>query len=56
MHWSFEDPAAFIGTDAQQLAKFREVRNLIENKIRGWVARRTFLDPDLVFVMRREYS
>jgi len=31
MHWSFEDPA-----------KFREVRNLIENKIKGWMARKTW--------------
>src|SRR5262245_23925014 len=44
MHWSFEDPAKFVGTEGQRLAKFREVRNLIENKIRGWVARKTFMD------------
>ena len=38
MHWSFEDPARFEGTEEQKLAKFREVRDLIENKIREWVA------------------
>ena len=53
MHWSFEDPAKFEGTDVERLAKFREVRNLIENKIRGWVARKTFLDPDLL--VRKEF-
>src|SRR5215510_6934370 len=38
IHWSFEDPAKLVGTEPERLAKFREVRNLIENKIRGWVA------------------
>ncbi len=27
LHWPFEDPAAFEGDKAAQLAKFREVRN-----------------------------
>ena len=38
MHWSFEDPARFEGTEEQRLAKFREVRDLIEQKIQAWVA------------------
>jgi arsenate reductase len=46
MHWSFEDPAKFVGTEGQRLAKFREIRNLIDNKIRGWLARNTFLHSD----------
>lgn len=37
MHWSFEDPARFEGTDEQKLAKFREVRDLMEKKIKEWV-------------------
>ncbi|MCB9134102.1 MAG: metalloregulator ArsR/SmtB family transcription factor [Anaerolineales bacterium] len=37
-HWGFEDPAAFSGTEEETLAKFREVRDLIEGKIRAWVA------------------
>ena len=37
MHWSFEDPAKFEGTEEEKLAKFREVRDLIEKKIREWV-------------------
>ena len=48
IHWSFDDPARFEGTEYEKLAKFREVRNLIENKIRGWVAKQTFIDPDLI--------
>jgi arsenate reductase len=38
MHWSFEDPAKFEGTQEQKLAKFREVRDLMEKKIKEWVA------------------
>ena len=38
MHWSFQDPAVVEGTDEEKLAKFREVRDLIENKIKNWLA------------------
>lgn len=38
MHWSFEDPATFQGTDGEKLAKFRQVRDLIEEKIKNWLA------------------
>jgi arsenate reductase len=37
-HWSFEDPAAFEGTAEEKLAKFREIRDQIEQKIRAWLA------------------
>jgi arsenate reductase (thioredoxin) len=38
MHWSFEDPARFEGSEEEKLAKFREVRDLIEKKVQEWVA------------------
>lgn len=38
LHWSFEDPARFEGTEEEKLAKFREVRDLIEKRIKEWVA------------------
>jgi len=38
LHWSFDDPAAFQGTQAGKLAKFRQVRDQIEQKIKAWVA------------------
>ncbi len=41
MHWSFEDPARFGGSEEQKLAKFREVRDLIEKRIKEWVAEQT---------------
>jgi arsenate reductase len=37
-HWSFEDPAKFEGTPEEKLAKFREIRDQIEQKIRVWLA------------------
>ena len=38
MHWSFQDPAAVEGSDEEKMAKFREVRGLIEAKIKSWLA------------------
>jgi len=38
LHWAFEDPAAFEGSDAQKLAKFRQIRDQIEQKVKDWVA------------------
>jgi len=38
MHWSFQDPAAVESSDEEKLAKFREVRDLIEVKIKSWLA------------------
>lgn len=37
LHWDFEDPAAVSGHDAAKLAKFREIRDLIDGQIRRWV-------------------
>jgi len=38
LHWSFEDPARFEGADEDKLAKFREVRDQIDERIRSWLA------------------
>jgi arsenate reductase len=38
LHWSFEYPAAYQGTDEEKLEKFRQIRDLIENKIKDWIA------------------
>jgi arsenate reductase len=39
IHWSFPDPAAAQGSEAERLAAFREVRDAIEGRLREWVAR-----------------
>ena len=36
-HWGLEDPAAFVGSDAEKLAKFVEIRNEIDRRIRVWL-------------------
>lgn len=36
LHWSFEDPAKFQGNEEEKLAKFREVRDLIEHRVKAW--------------------
>jgi arsenate reductase len=38
LHWSFEDPSAFTGSEDEKLAKFREVRNQMEQHIKTWLA------------------
>jgi arsenate reductase len=35
--WPFEDPVAFSGSEEERLAKFREVRDAIEARVRRWV-------------------
>ncbi len=38
LHWSFEDPSTSVGSDDERLAKFREVRNQIERRVKTWLA------------------
>jgi arsenate reductase (thioredoxin) len=38
LDWPFEDPVAFKGPAEERLAKFREVRDAIEKRIREWLA------------------
>jgi len=40
LHWSFEDPASAEGSEAEQLAKFCEVRDLIQKRIHEWLVER----------------
>ncbi len=37
MHWSFEDPARFEGSEEERLAKFRQIRDAIEHKVKSWL-------------------
>ena len=43
LHWSFEDPAAATGTDAERLAVFRRVRDEIRERVEEFAAREGFL-------------
>jgi arsenate reductase len=37
LHWDLEDPAAFAGTNDEIVAKFREVRDQIDAKVKAWM-------------------
>jgi arsenate reductase len=37
LHWPLEDPATAKGTDTEILAKFREIRDQIETRVRDLV-------------------
>ncbi len=37
MHWPFDDPAAFNGSDEERIAKFREIRDQIQVRIIDWL-------------------
>ena len=39
LHWSFDDPSAARGTEAERLAVFRRVRDQIKATIESWLAR-----------------
>lgn len=38
LSWPFDDPAAFSGTEAEQLQEFRRVRDEIDNTAQAWIA------------------
>lgn len=37
-HWDFDDPAAFQGPQEETITRFRQVRNQIDQRIKGWLA------------------
>lgn len=37
MHWDFQDPAAFDGSEEEKTEKFREVRDKIRQRIALWL-------------------
>ena len=37
LHWGFDDPSGFQGTQEDKLRQTREVRNQIEAKIKDWL-------------------
>ncbi len=38
LHWGFDDPARATGTEDEIMAKFREVRDDIRDKLTSWLA------------------
>lgn len=37
LHWAFEDPAKFEGTEEETLAKFRQVRDALSARVNDWL-------------------
>jgi arsenate reductase (thioredoxin) len=37
LHWPFDDPAAFEGSEEQKLDEFRRVRDQIQARIQAWI-------------------
>lgn len=37
LHWPFEDPAAFEGSEEETLDFFRKIRDQIEEKVKSWL-------------------
>jgi thioredoxin type arsenate reductase len=37
LHWPMPDPAAATGTDEERLDSFRRVRDMIDERLRGWL-------------------
>ena len=44
LHWSLPDPAALEGSDAERLAAFRHVRDLLAGRLREFLAPTTTKD------------
>ncbi|MEP7291360.1 MAG: arsenate reductase ArsC [Chloroflexota bacterium] len=36
--WLFDDPAAVVGDDTEKLARFRDVRDQIDERLKLWIA------------------
>jgi arsenate reductase len=39
IHWSFPDPSAAEGSEAERLAVYRTVRDSIEDRLKGWLSK-----------------
>ena len=37
LHWFFEDPAAFEGSDEEKMEKFRQIRDEIAARVKEWL-------------------
>lgn len=44
LFWPFEDPVEFEGTLEERLAKFREVRDAIEERLLAWLESKTTIE------------
>jgi arsenate reductase (thioredoxin) len=45
LHWEFEDPAVFEGSDERKLHKFRQIRDQIDRRVREWLREQESIVP-----------
>ena len=45
LYWTIEDPSAFKGTEEQKLAKFREIRDQIQEDVKDFLKDRNIPIP-----------
>jgi arsenate reductase len=45
LHWSFPDPSRVTGTEAEKLARVREIRDQIRDKIDNWCTEVCVVEP-----------
>ncbi len=45
LHWPFEDPAEFEGSEEARLDKFRQARDQIDRQIRAWLEAQGLVVP-----------
>jgi arsenate reductase (thioredoxin) len=55
LSWPFDDPAAFEGSEAEKLAKFREVRDQIDQRIRSWLSDLRFSAGEGAFDLSEQF-
>jgi arsenate reductase (thioredoxin) len=44
LHWQFEDPSGFQGSEEIRLDKYREIRDQIEKQVQSWLIEQSFAD------------
>jgi arsenate reductase len=47
LSWPFDDPAGFVGSEEEKIAKFREVRDQIDERIKGWLKEVNYAQGDI---------
>lgn len=41
LHWPLDDPAKFVGSEGETLARYRQVRDQIDQRVHDWLAEQT---------------
>jgi arsenate reductase len=53
VHWGFPDPSRVTGTEAERLAAFRHIRDLIAVRINQFLGRQPFVSFEQLYTAAR---